>query len=122
MLGGQHLKEILKGGEKVGIFRKKRNLVSMLLTMNVNGTETDKEKAKETLEMKLDDYRSKFRLDPEAGPDLAKRLVALSALYRNSGDADKSAAFRNEAMEVINSAHYPDNETGNEVKRLAKIL
>ena len=106
----------------MGIFRKKRNLISMLLTMNVDGTETDKEKAIETLEMRLDDYRSKFRLDPEAGPDLAKRLVALSALYKNSGDADKSAALKNEAIDVVNSSRYPDNETCKEVKRLAKIL
>ena len=106
----------------MGIFRKKRNLVSMLFAMNVNGTETDKEKAIESLEMKLDEYRNKFRLDPEAGPDLAKRLVALSALYRNSGDADKSAALKNEAIDVVNSSRYPDNKTGNEVKRLAKIL
>ena len=106
----------------MGNFRKKRNLVSMLLTMNVNGTETDKEKAIESLEMKLDEYRNKFRLDPEAGPDLAKRLIALSALYRNSGDADKSAALKNEAIDVVNSSRYPDNKTGNEVKRLAKIF
>ena len=112
----------MKVGEKVRIFRKRRNLVSMLFTMDVNGTETDKERAIETLEMKLDEYRSKFRLDPEAGPDLAKRLVALLALYRNSGDADKSAALKNEAIDVVSSSRYPDNEMGNEVKRLAKIL
>ena len=94
----------------------------MLLTVNVNGTETNREKAIETLEMKLDDYRSKFRLDPEAGPDLAKRLVALSTLYKNSGDADKSAALKNEAIDVVNSSHYHDDKMGNEVKRLAKIL
>ena len=94
----------------------------MLLTVNVNGTETNREKAIDTLEMKLDDYRSKFRLDPEAGPDLAKRLVALSAFYKNSGDADKSAALKNEAIDVVNSSHYPGDKMGNEVKRLAKIL
>ena len=61
-------------------------------------------------------------MDPETGPDLAKRLVALSVLYRNSGDADKSAALKNEAIDVVNSSHYPDNEMGNEVKKLARIL
>ena len=61
-------------------------------------------------------------MDPESGPDLAKRLVALSALYRDGGDADKSAALKNEAIDVVNSSHYPDDKMGNEVKRLAKIL
>ena len=109
-------------GEKLGIFKKKRDSSSVLFTMKADGTEADKETALETIEMKLDDYRSNFQMNPEAGPDLARRLVALSLLYRDKGDTDRSAAFKDEAVDVVNSAHYPGDGAGKDVKKLVKIL
>ena len=73
------------------------------------------------LEEKLDYYRNSAEGDSKIYPELAKRLLTLSIMYRNI-DIEKSRLYRDEAMKILNRKDYPENPEGEEVRNFAKEL
>jgi hypothetical protein len=73
------------------------------------------------LEEKLDYYRNSAEVDSKVLPELAKRLLTLSIMYRNN-DIEKSRLYREEAMKILNREDYPQNPEGEEVRKFAKNL
>ena len=73
------------------------------------------------LEEKLDYYRNSAEWDSKILPELTKRLLTLSIMYRNI-DIEKSRLYRDEAMKILNRKDYPENPEGEEVRNFAKNL
>ena len=73
------------------------------------------------LEEILDYYRNSAEGDSKIYPELAKRLLTLSIMYRNI-DIEKSRLYREEAMKILNRKDYPETPEGEEVRNFAKNL
>ncbi|MHB1440806.1 MAG: hypothetical protein ACYCSO_07630 [Cuniculiplasma sp.] len=72
------------------------------------------------LEEKLSAHRDEAKLDPNKLPELAKRLVVLSALYKEK-DLEKSEAYANEAQSIVESSYYPNTEEANQIRTFVKM-
>ena len=87
------------------------NLRDMGSNQNVN---MDDEGKIQFLESRIEHYRQLSESDPSELPELAKRLVTLSVLYKEI-DENKSRAYLSEARNVVSRENYPNNEKGKEV-------
>lgn len=101
-------------------FYKNRNPFRVGTRFSIIETSSaDNEHAMNILEQKLDTHREEAKLDPNKLPELAKRLIALSAMYEEK-NREKSKTYANEAESVVNSSDYPDIEEANHVKMYVK--
>lgn len=66
------------------------------------------------LESRIKHYRELAESDPSELPELAKRLVTISFLYKEI-DKNKSRAYLEEAKSVVSQENYPNDEKGKEV-------
>ena len=87
------------------------NLRDISSNQNVNLDENDKI---QFLESRIEHYKELSESDPSELPELAKRLVTLSVLYKEI-DENKSRAYLSEARNVVSRENYPNNEKGKEV-------
>ncbi len=99
-------------------FYKNRNSFRMGTGFSIIETSaSDSDHAVNLLEEKLNIHREEANLDPNKLPELAKRLVALSAMYKEK-DSEKSETYANEAKSIINSSNYPKTEEAIQIKTL----
>ena len=87
------------------------NLRDIGSNQNMNMDDNDKV---QFLESRIEHYRELSESDPSELPELAKRLVTLSFLYKEI-DENKSKAYLKEAKSVVSQENYPNNEKGKEV-------
>jgi hypothetical protein len=73
------------------------------------------------LEEKLDYYRNSAENDSMILPELAKRLLTLSIMYKTM-DIKKSKMYREEAIGILNREDYPETPEGEEVRNFAKNI
>ena len=78
---------------------------------------SDSDHAVNLLEEKLNIHREEAKLDPNKLPELAKRLAALSAMYKEK-DSEKSETYADEAKSIINSSHYPNTEEAIQIRTI----
>ncbi|EQB67916.1 MAG: hypothetical protein ACYCSO_09480 [Cuniculiplasma sp.] len=99
-----------------------KNNNSSFSTVNteIMGSNDDGEKPHEVdstlvLENKLNFYRNAANTDPLKLPDLAKRLLTLSLMYKNK-DQKKSRQYAEEAKSIFSLPNYPNNKEGEETR------
>ena len=85
---------------------------------NQNMNDTDKI---QFLESRIEHYRGLSESDPSELPELAKRLVTLSLLYKEI-DEEKSKEYLKEAKRVVGQENYPNNEKGKEVSNFVNRI
>jgi hypothetical protein len=85
---------------------------------NQNMNDTDKI---QFLESGIEHYRKLSETDPSELPELAKRLVTLSLLYKEI-DEEKSKAYLKEAKSVVGQENYPNDEKGKEVSNFVNRI
>lgn len=106
----------------MSLFRRDRSLKEKTLDVSMIRGQADREGTIKGLEKSLDLYRNKFRLDPEAGTELAKRLAILSVLHTDEGNLELARQFKREATSIINSSDFPDDDAANTVKNFVENL
>ncbi len=92
-----------------------------VINSNKDGGETREVDPILALENKLNFYRDEASRDPLKLPDLAKRLLALSMMYKDK-DQDKFWQYLEEAKSILSSSDYPNNRDGKEIRKLANRL
>lgn len=92
-----------------------------IINSNKDGGETREVDPILALENKLNFYGDEANRDALKLPDLAKRLLALSMMYRNI-DQGKSREYLGEAKSILSLPNYPNNRDGKEIRRLADRL
>ncbi len=85
---------------------------------NMNMHDTDKI---QFLESRIEHYRKLSETDPSELPELAKRLVTLSLLYKEI-DEEKSKEYLKEAKSVVGQENYPNDEKGKEVSNFVNRI
>ncbi len=82
---------------------------------------TDNREAAELIEARVAQLRESATNDPSRLPELAKRLAALSAYYRET-DRAKSKRYAEEVMRCINDPRYPENREALETKKAVRLI
>ncbi len=96
--------------------RKNRNYFNVNLRgigSNQDMNMDDKDKI-QFLESRIEHYRELSESDPSELPELSRRLVTLSFLYKEM-DENKSKAYLKEVKSFVSQENYPNNEKGKEV-------
>lgn len=92
-----------------------------VINSNKDGGETREVDPILALENKLNFYRDEANRDPLKLPDLAKRLLALSMMYKNK-DQGKSQQYLEEVKSILSLQNYPNNRDGKEIRKLTNRL
>ncbi|MFG1449621.1 MAG: hypothetical protein AAE983_03140 [Thermoplasmataceae archaeon] len=94
------------------------NLRDITGNQNVNLDENDKI---QFLESRIEHYRELSESDPSELPELAKRLVTLSILYKEI-DENKSKSYLKESKSVVDQENYPNNDKGKDVSNFVNRI
>ena len=92
-----------------------------IINSNKDGVEAREVDPILALENKLNFYRDEANRGPLKLPDLAKRLLALSMMYKDK-DQDKFRQYLEEAKSILSLPDYPNNSEGKEIRKLANRL